>query len=536
MADYSWATKSPLSEEGSAAALLPLPRSQISVLPQHPKRRQASRFWARKSAPKTRSGCIVCKKRRLKCSEEKPQCRRCKSAGWRCEYGEPLKPQNQDYPWKDSMSLYIAEHVGESVEDRELIGIFQLMTDNEPRYAAWGTVGWSHSTLQLAVTYPSVRQSLCAVGALYKAFLQGEHLSHGSQEIMETPSTRLVLLRYNRAVRAVSKDLSHKSQVSPQPVLVCCALFIWLELMQNNVEMGIAHLLSGLEVISRFSQQPRALQLDPSILHLFMRLQIQLAAYGRPPSEASSTNSRRSMEAHFTPITDLFLGVRDQRSILHDKLLEALQLSRKQQVLQRLGYAEADILLALHYQRDTLLVDFAQLQPWLFDTDPEDLGMLLLNSYHLFAKVFLETLFTETETVYDNYAIEFETLVRQSHRLLLSQERNSLTVTLTFDQGVIPILFFVCLKCRIPSTRQSALSLLRSAPEREGMWHRDSILAAASFKMAMEAASQTRICREIVSDAMNADQTATVRFYSESRKEMIVADIHGLVARLGGLL
>jgi hypothetical protein len=40
----------------------------------------------------------------------------------------------------------------------------------------------------------------------------------------------------------------------------------------------------------------------------------------------------------------------------------------------------------------------------------------------------------------------------------------------TFEMGVIPPLYFVAAKCRDPTIRRRALSLLKKAPRRESSW------------------------------------------------------------------
>src|SRR4051794_38959626 len=40
-------------------------------------------------APKTRSGCDVCKQRRVKCDELRPSCGNCKKRGMHCTYTAP---------------------------------------------------------------------------------------------------------------------------------------------------------------------------------------------------------------------------------------------------------------------------------------------------------------------------------------------------------------------------------------------------------------------------------------------------------------
>lgn len=44
--------------------------------------------------PKVKTGCITCKARRVKCSEERPYCHRCKKTGIKCE-GYPQNPKSQ---------------------------------------------------------------------------------------------------------------------------------------------------------------------------------------------------------------------------------------------------------------------------------------------------------------------------------------------------------------------------------------------------------------------------------------------------------
>lgn len=41
--------------------------------------------FKRRATPRSRTGCITCRVRHVKCGEEKPQCRRCKATGWKCD-------------------------------------------------------------------------------------------------------------------------------------------------------------------------------------------------------------------------------------------------------------------------------------------------------------------------------------------------------------------------------------------------------------------------------------------------------------------
>ncbi|KAJ5128306.1 C6 transcription factor [Penicillium atrosanguineum] len=43
-------------------------------------------FHARRAHRKSRAGCLTCKKRRIKCDEQKPHCQRCQKKGIQCDY------------------------------------------------------------------------------------------------------------------------------------------------------------------------------------------------------------------------------------------------------------------------------------------------------------------------------------------------------------------------------------------------------------------------------------------------------------------
>lgn len=48
-------------------------------------------FYGRFKTPRTRSGCLCCRQRKVKCDEQRPQCRRCRDSGRTCVYGLKLR-------------------------------------------------------------------------------------------------------------------------------------------------------------------------------------------------------------------------------------------------------------------------------------------------------------------------------------------------------------------------------------------------------------------------------------------------------------
>lgn len=48
-------------------------------------------FYGRFKTPHTRSGCLCCRQRKVKCDEQRPRCRRCRDSGRTCIYGLKLR-------------------------------------------------------------------------------------------------------------------------------------------------------------------------------------------------------------------------------------------------------------------------------------------------------------------------------------------------------------------------------------------------------------------------------------------------------------
>jgi hypothetical protein len=76
---------------------------------------EARRKNGRLGIKKSRSGCVSCKERRVKCDEEKPECKRCILAGRRCEGYSVSTPSSRSSfspPIHQSPSLVL--HIGDS--------------------------------------------------------------------------------------------------------------------------------------------------------------------------------------------------------------------------------------------------------------------------------------------------------------------------------------------------------------------------------------------------------------------------------------
>ncbi|KAJ5988457.1 hypothetical protein N7481_003667 [Penicillium waksmanii] len=67
-----------------------------------PREKRDKTFHARRSHKKSRGGCLTCKRRRVKCDEQKPHCQKCKCKGIECSY----LPENDVVRQKRAESLF----------------------------------------------------------------------------------------------------------------------------------------------------------------------------------------------------------------------------------------------------------------------------------------------------------------------------------------------------------------------------------------------------------------------------------------------
>ena len=82
----------PIPDPAEVPLQLPnLPVSSSSAAAQPTGQGQSKPRFERRGHTKSRRGCFACKRRRIKCAEDKPDCSQCRKTGLRCEW--PTLPQ-----------------------------------------------------------------------------------------------------------------------------------------------------------------------------------------------------------------------------------------------------------------------------------------------------------------------------------------------------------------------------------------------------------------------------------------------------------
>ena len=262
--------------------------------------REARRKNGRLGSKKSRSGCLTCKTRRVKCDEVKPECDRCRSTGRKCDGYSGS--QKSDKTNNSLIRSQFSQSLGLRDGDRRRFDFFLSWT--APRLA--GSLDkefWCGHVLRLAHAEPLVLDSLLAISTLYEhpqylvsfhpptnvsprsgkiAALQMAHPSHPQPpDEHHTSALRL----YNRAIRSVKQRMEDGTG-TPLIALLSCVLFICIEVIRDNVFGALSLFTRGSGLLREFGAQIEADEKGNGLLTLiksmFSRLGILAATFGHP--------------------------------------------------------------------------------------------------------------------------------------------------------------------------------------------------------------------------------------------------------------
>jgi hypothetical protein len=139
--------------------------------------------------------------------------------------------------------------------------------------------GFWRLSLQASQAEPCIHHALLAISSFYE-----------SHELCENPAvrpnsdrpeflTKFALQQFTKAVGLLSRDTGIVSS-NQQSVLLACLIFIWFELLQDNIDVALRHLRSGLCILARHLEEPVSHDIDSSMVRLFIRLHTEATLHG----------------------------------------------------------------------------------------------------------------------------------------------------------------------------------------------------------------------------------------------------------------
>ncbi|PYH47166.1 Zn(II)2Cys6 transcription factor, partial [Aspergillus saccharolyticus JOP 1030-1] len=246
---------------------------------------------------RSRTGCRTCRIRRIKCDESPEKCRNCTSTGRLCDGYELYRLPMSARPKKNRFLLTsppVSAHIrwAATSDERRCLSFFCNRTIPDAT-GYYDTHLWEQFVFQMANLEPAVCHAVIALGAAHQdVVFQGINLAPtGARQrgvwyfyALEESARAFELLR-----RRNTQDPQMR-----QVMLLCCLLFVYLNLVQRDYETAFQHLHAGLRVFSELEisgcrslpcTSPGRAAIDPHLITAFAQLETQtthLSAHNRP--------------------------------------------------------------------------------------------------------------------------------------------------------------------------------------------------------------------------------------------------------------
>ncbi|KAK6813619.1 hypothetical protein RU639_010318 [Aspergillus parasiticus] len=473
----------------------------------------------RSSGKRSRSGCITCKLRHIKCDETKPICLQCQQSGHKCEgYDNASQTQlrrrieavqnvSRRPPLSRDHRIILRP---ETREERRWADFFHAKTA-VAFSGFFDSMLWSYLIPQISEGEPTIRHTVVAIGAIHARYQMA-----ADQPLADPSSTtQFVLQQYNKAIRHLIDRMSTIDSQNWELTLTTCCLFACLEILRGNKTEALDHIDAGLKMLYQHEQKGgatgRATELYKELRRLYSKFNLEASFMGRSlyPLETTSQDVATSELAltnlsHARSYLDNLMnkGLAFIRSVDLDRKPRDSQLQQKLELEQ----------LKLCYEFDNWLVGLNKLiqrmGPWIQQDDLR--ASLILKIYHHTSLIWVKTVLARDENVFDLYISDFDAVVSDAGKVI------QLTVEIdkrTNDQSmfclegeVIGPLYYAAIKCRNPVIRRKAIDLLLRYGKIEGMWNARRYAAVANLVMEVEESA----CLGVVESEGDVDLHARV--------------------------
>ncbi|CAI7661948.1 unnamed protein product [Penicillium glandicola] len=376
------------------------------------------------SHKKAKTGCKTCKIRRVKCDEGRPACRRCVSTSRVCDGygiwgggGTPYgKPQSNR-----ALSTYCTPVPTGNLSNEEQLCFDWLIKRAAKKFAGlFPSDFWETLIFQASAQEPAVRHAVIAVSS-----------THRFQQRYATASAKydeecFTLQQYNKSIQHLRTNTTNNTH-SLRVALITCMLFITLEYMRGQYQMGSAHLQYGMKLLSDISAPRPPSSMVPTILSpeedfaynalvdAYVRLGIQSAMFGHMRSHVyfvTQDPQNTSLPYTFSSLVEARRSLDDLLNRVHclKEHYNNHHASQTPTSNQQMLNTQSLIIADLSLWRKTYTASLARLETNKISGKDQS-GYLLLRVHHematIMASVCLLPEETETELIFDNYTENF---------------------------------------------------------------------------------------------------------------------------------
>ncbi|PYI03207.1 hypothetical protein BO78DRAFT_291895, partial [Aspergillus sclerotiicarbonarius CBS 121057] len=455
-------------------------------------------------APRARTGCRTCRIRHVRCDEAPGSCYNCSSTGRKCDGYDmthlPLATARTRKSIILQMPASIATNLRGMTPD-ERRGFAFFLTQTVPMITScFHSDVWQRLVLQMSQADAAVGHAVVALSAMHQD-AQVQHIT-----LHHSPLRRFALEQYNRAISMLHTRLPSNDPQLRGVVLMCCFVFVTLELLQGDYPAAMAHLQNGLNILGMNGPsaatvsawgKARGLEMptggtEMALVGAFRHLQVQ-AVHFAPPGSAMHFRPEDQSEIDEEQRTlHSLMGAKESLDPILGDILYSFQIRCEFAVqgdaadFLALSAERHHLLRRLKGHRVALEALVAQRDGW----SPRDLRCInIMRLHHVTLGILLGTLLNLSEMTYDGFLAEFNQIVDLSERVidsLMAEHGREGLPKMVMDMGVIAGLFWTFLKCRDTNFRRRVLKMLEAWPHREGPYDSNLVLHVLRTDMEIE--------------------------------------------------
>lgn len=323
---------------------------------------------------------------------------------------------------------------------------------------------WENLIFQMSYAEPAVYHAVIGLSAVQR------ESENNTLSGLKGSWNRFALEQLGRSFALLRRRSTSQDPQLPTVTLVCCLLFVTLELLQGQYEVSFTHLRNGLDIIKKLKAHK---QLVPGAFDKSPVEQCLVAAFAHMDNQVAYFRTGESI----LDLDDWLEGYLANKAAFRNlgevrQTLEPL-LSAIVRFVAR-SAVDTSVLLPKQKQLMSQLNDFSRL----FDSFRESSYAMLNPFQQIGADLILlrqRTLFLTLDTCLlplddpwsDQYDQHFEDIISIAEDIMGKAIGHT---SLTIDIGVIPPLCLVALNCQDPTLRWRAIHAVRSWPYHDGPW------------------------------------------------------------------
>ncbi|KAI1078500.1 hypothetical protein F5B20DRAFT_203590 [Whalleya microplaca] len=479
---------------------------------------------------KSRSGCITCKIRKIKCDEARPQCKRCTSSHRECDGYLPQPEVRTARELREIVhQLGIVGPVSRALsrsspdppnEDGIYFDLFRRLTASSAE-AFLPSSFWTRDVLQITDSEPAVWHAAVSLGALHRQWdfdSQYDFHASGSDSDYKRSSQELASTAMNHYGRAISHARAIRE---PSRLLVLSVMLQAIANVTGKWSQSQMHGLAGLRLLNQC--------LKSSIDHhaaveLLERLDVQamLCQDSQAPYPFGKVTSPdlfscdpirwpSDIEDYPQAVAVIFTMIR--RYALLGGALGAAVVSAEEYYRQRSRLS--DDFTRWNERFSTLDQPRSCDENYNCKMSEKEVASLII--YRDTFRLLLEANLFGPESRWDGYLSYFERILSNATtvaQLIPSTPESSIS----FEPAIITPLFLTAFRCRHPQVRRGAIKLLRSLKRREAMWTGSAAAAVAERVMKIEEAGADRQLSTPSSNELAIYQATEMLWVPESKR------------------